>query len=254
MLEQRKLLTDEQLLQTAELCGRLDQHAEDQTFKNSGNKLSAQERKVFQDAGISIVERIWNTDSSEKPSGYGGFSSARLAAIAPYVINTGNNGQFSADGKFSTTELDLSNIFKTAENMHTKWCNEKKSAVRNIVIYSHGGLVSEARGLKTAESMLSRWLENGVYPINIVWQSGAAETIGYIKADRKAREAAAGGDVVVKPPESASGMIGFSLKRTAVILPSDFVENAARKKIAPVWSEMKDNALSISGLALSSKV
>ena len=88
-------------------------------------------------------------------------------------------GALSQGGEVQTFPSDVAEIAKAARD----WT---KTEGRRIVIYAHGGLVSEAAGADYARQAAGWWLENGVYPIFVLWESDAAgmllrllgETIG----------------------------------------------------------------------------
>ena len=46
-----------------------------------------------------------------------------------------------------------------------------------IVLFAHGGLVKESTGLSIAQHHVGWWLDNGVYPIHFVWETGLFESI-----------------------------------------------------------------------------
>ena len=48
---------------------------------------------------------------------------------------------------------------------------------KGVVIHFHGGLVSYASGMATAERLYTHYLDAGAYPIFFVWESGLLETI-----------------------------------------------------------------------------
>jgi hypothetical protein len=57
-----------------------------------------------------------------------------------------------------------------------------------LVLYAHGGLNSEQEGLKRARFMSQAFLDNGCYPLFIVWKTGLMETLGALAAHSKAAD------------------------------------------------------------------
>lgn len=225
-------LSEEAVLSVADICMTLSE--------SNDTKLSTTAKDKYSQSAQGLLEEVWSKRKSTptQRSGLGSFSKTTLAKLTPYVINTGNNGSFSTDGIFCSSPEQVASLFKNAESVQSGWIHDGKSSVRNIVIYSHGGLISEKKGLKTTEKLLPLWLANNIYPIHIVWQSGAGESIEYRKADRRAAAAA-----------NSTGFMTFNVKSQKIMLSPKLIEAAARKAIAPIWSEMKQNALSISGVS-----
>ena len=46
-----------------------------------------------------------------------------------------------------------------------------------LVIWAHGGIVSEQAGLTIAGLQVPWWLDNGAYPLHFVWETGFVETL-----------------------------------------------------------------------------
>lgn len=233
-LEDSQLLNAErsELMKLADLCDRLS---------NSDSKeITEKDRLTLSTKAEDLLIRAWHESAQPANKGValGSFSKSTLEKLIPHVLNTGNNGALSTDGAFTSSESQIEKTFKNAEKVQSDWIKEGKTKTRDIVIYSHGGLISEKKGLKTALRLLPLWLDNHIYPINIVWQSGAAESLSYMKEDRRS----AG-------ERGATGFVSFNLSKQKIILSTRLVEAAAKKTIRPIWQEMKRNALAISGLA-----
>lgn len=99
----------------------------------------------------------------------------QLDGLRPYVVNL-RMGQLSNSGLMTTSEADLRMI------VHEHLRPAAAAAAANgqplrIVLYAHGGLVKESLGLAVAQAQVGWWLNNGVYPIHFVWESGLFETI-----------------------------------------------------------------------------
>ena len=59
-----------------------------------------------------------------------------------------------------------------------------------LVVWAHGGLVSEQTGLAIANHQVPWWLRNGAYPLHFVWESGFIDALKQILAGRGARDLA----------------------------------------------------------------
>lgn len=225
----RKQQSDEALLELAEVC----------TLISDSACEGSSERTKYFDAAVDIVDSVWQSreSNSAKTLPPGGFNAATAEKLLPFIVNTGNHGTLSSDGKVSSTPEQVTRIFEHANELQSGWIADGKTKTRDIVIYAHGGLVSERRGLKSANKHLGLWLENCVYPINIVWQSGANETLAYLRSDRRASST---------PESGSAGFATFSVTKGKVLLAPKLVEAAARKKIFPIWKKMKENARAIS--------
>jgi hypothetical protein len=95
-----------------------------------------------------------------------------MARLRPHVIDL-NQGHLSSGGSFTTSEADVTAIFRT----HLPaWLETAESPA--VVFWAHGGLVDESSGLRIAADQLDWWKANGVYPIFFVWESGLVDALG----------------------------------------------------------------------------
>lgn len=114
-----------------------------------------------------------------------GLTPAMLEVLRPHLVNL-NMGQFSAEGEWKTSRDDVDAIFE--EHLPKALAKAQQKKLR-IVFFAHGGLVKESLGLKIAQKHVAWWLQNGIYPIYFIWETGAFETIGQLI--RRSREGAA---------------------------------------------------------------
>lgn len=114
-----------------------------------------------------------------------GLTPAMLEALRPHLVNL-NMGQFSAEGEWKTSRDDADAIFE--EHLPKALVKAQQKKLR-IVFFAHGGLVKESLGLKIAQKHIAWWLQNDIYPIYFIWETGAFETIGQLI--RRSREGAA---------------------------------------------------------------
>ncbi|MCU1531640.1 MAG: hypothetical protein JWO49_1211 [Arthrobacter sp.] len=153
-----------------------------------------------------------------------------LEELKRHVVNLGNNGRLSTNGRFISTPSQIDWIFQSMKTSHDEWRagSDSQAAIpgtRRIVLYAHGGLTGEGAALTTAQSQLNWWLKNRVYPVTFAWQSGPIETLVNQLQD------AIGNKVPF-------GNLGFDLVEQADRL----VEKIARSRLGWIWSEMKENA------------
>ena len=148
-----------------------------------------------------------------------------LRRLKAHVVNLGNNGRLSDHGRFVSTPQQVQGAFEHMARWHDFWLQHGLTTKRHVVLYVHGGLVGEQGGLETAQKHLNWWLNNGVYPLSFVWQSGSGETLFSQLADLVGRRLPAGG-------------IGFDLVEQFDRL----VEKFARANLRWLWDEMKENA------------
>ncbi len=66
-----------------------------------------------------------------------------------------------------------------------RWKTQHPDEPARLVIYAHGGLNSEEDGLKRARYMAPPFLDNGCYPLFIVWKTGLLETLSALAAPTK---------------------------------------------------------------------
>ncbi|MBT8131936.1 MAG: C1 family peptidase, partial [Gammaproteobacteria bacterium] len=76
-----------------------------------------------------------------------------------HIVSVGNDGALRQSGLFASVEEDIEEIF--AERLPQKIRQWRKP---RILVYAHGGLVSEKSAIEGIESNLPRLLENEIYP------------------------------------------------------------------------------------------
>lgn len=86
-----------------------------------------------------------------------------------YFVNVGANGTFADSGEVHTTPKDVDNIFKFLE----------EKDIEKLLIYFHGGLVREKKGMEAAESMKNKLadLKSKRHVVSFVWETGPMETV-----------------------------------------------------------------------------
>jgi len=94
---------------------------------------------------------------------------AAIKALQPYVINL-RQGQFSAGGAFTSSPAQVAAILKNIRQ-------EVVAGKQHLMLYAHGGLVSEDDALRSAYNYYRWWEDNDVYPVYFVWETSILETI-----------------------------------------------------------------------------
>lgn len=145
--------------------------------------------------------------------------------LRPHVISIGNNGQLKAGGNFGTSRAELRAIFEEDfPRITEKW------AKKRILLYAHGGLVSEAAAVQRLAEYRNAMLQAEVYPISFIWHSDAWTTITNLLKDTFATK---------RPEGFLDGTKDFMLDRL-----DDALEPVARAISGKLqWDEMKENAL-----------
>lgn len=176
--------------------------------------------------GVPLSVDLWAPQQvADTTSGrYRASRTIPLAEIRPFIVDVGNNGELSQTGDYWTSEQDLERLFLETipEEAHKRGWNKKR-----IMLYLHGGLNSEADAAKRAVAFRDKCLENEIYPLHMMWETGPLETIGGMINDlfTDADERAGGGLL-----EGLRDAKDFTLELTASPLGG------------PMWSEMKENA------------
>lgn len=101
-----------------------------------------------------------------------------VARLRPHLVNL-TQGKLSRTGLAKTTEQDVRAIFDTHLPAFAK---KQDNAAVPLMLWAHGGLVDEKRGLLSAYLQLDWWLENGVYPVFFVWETGLCDALKQIVA------------------------------------------------------------------------
>lgn len=99
----------------------------------------------------------------------------QIDALRPYVLNL-RMGHFSTNGLMTSSAADVDRIVHEYLRPAAAAAAAQGEPLR-IVLFAHGGLVKESTGLSIAQQQVGWWLDNGVYPIHFVWETGLFETI-----------------------------------------------------------------------------
>jgi hypothetical protein len=147
-----------------------------------------------------------------------------LRRLAMHVVNLGNEGRLSSAGKFASTPRQIDRLAEHMDAWHDFWLARGRATQRNVVLYAHGGGVTESSGLEIGQRQLNWWLNNGVYPVSFVWETGAGKTLLNAIVDAVKEALPIGG-------------VGFDLMEQFDRL----VEGVCRNSVRFLWEEMKQN-------------
>ena len=148
-----------------------------------------------------------------------------LNELRPHIVNLGNDGRLRASGAYGTTQDDVKTALKSHFVNKTMGWPKKR-----ILLYAHGGMVTEDRAAQWIDDNLQSFLTDQIYPITFIWHSDFQSTLQNILDDAIAQRKS--GDVA---PETKN----FMLDRV-----DDVLEPLARRLGAKLmWDEMKENAL-----------
>ena len=178
--------------------------------------------------GVPVNVDLWEDKYADTTKGISRAANViPLAEIRPYVIDCGNDGQLSQNGNYWTTELDVQRLFNEIIPDATKGWKKQR-----VMLYLHGGLNNEDDVARRVVAFRDVLLENEIYPIHIMWESGAFETLKDLIDDHLHKDARAGGaaDWLAKTRENLEEAWDRTLEFT-VALPG-----------GALWKEMKRNA------------
>jgi hypothetical protein len=129
--------------------------------------------------GVPVSLDLWAQDSEGTTKGLARAEAAiSLDQVRPYIVNAGNEGKLSDKGDFWTTEADVRRLFnEVIPKDAAAWPK------RRVLLYLHGGLNSERAAAKRVIAFRDVLLANQVYPLHVLWESGAFETLRHIVDD-----------------------------------------------------------------------
>ncbi|KQY55099.1 N-acetylmuramidase domain-containing protein [Lysobacter sp. Root494] len=156
--------------------------------------------------------------------------------IAPFVIDMENEGQLSQRGRFRTGPDDLRLLVEHHLPHAANLWDAKRTGHIDVAIYAHGGLTSEDAAAETARAWIPHLYSHRIFPIFLMWETGAFQTLGNIFEDAVRGEA-----------EKTGGERWSRFKDELREWWNERLEGLARLPGRTLWNEMKDNARDISG-------
>jgi hypothetical protein len=144
--------------------------------------------------------------------------------LRPYIITSRNDGELDDKGTYGLTPAALQDLIgRQLPAKMAQWADKR------VLLYAHGGLVSEDSAVQHAANNLAPALANHVYPLFFVWRSDAWTTIRNILS-----QAIAG--------RRDEGLLD-SAKDFMLDRLDDMLEPVARELGGKaMWDEMKQNA------------
>jgi hypothetical protein len=145
--------------------------------------------------------------------------------LRPHVVTLGNDGELKPGGNYGTTPAELQHIFDDdIPQTIANW------PVKRLLLYAHGGLVSERAAVQRLAEYRPTMLGAGVYPLAFIWNTDFWTTITNILQDAVRRR---------RPEGVLDSAKDFLLDRL-----DDALEPLARLLTGrAAWGEMKENAL-----------
>jgi hypothetical protein len=148
-----------------------------------------------------------------------------LSDLRPHVVSIGNDGALNSHGDIGTSAQAVREIFSSDFARIT--ANWKK---KRIVLYAHGGLVSQADALQMVSELRTPMLDAECYPLAFIWKTDYWTTLSNMLADATRRR---------RPEGVLDSLKDFMLDRL-----DDALEPLARVLTGKAsWDEMKENAL-----------
>jgi hypothetical protein len=151
-----------------------------------------------------------------------------LIDIRPFVVDCGNNGKLSDAGDYWTSEADVVRLFTETIPAATKTWRK-----RRVLLFLHGGLNKEVDVAKRVIAFRDVMLANQIYPLHIMWESGAAEVLNDLIRD-----------AITRPDPRAGGTADWMHKlRDHLVEAKDRTFELTTARLGcNMWGEMKRNA------------
>lgn len=145
--------------------------------------------------------------------------------LRPHIVSIGNDGLLSDKGEFGTSAAEVEEIFARDFPAITAGWPKKR-----LLLYAHGGLVTEEEILERIGRERPRLLANQIYPVYFVWHTGFGDALKYFLEDMLRKR---------RPEGIIEGVGDFMLDRL-----DDSIELLARTLGGKaLWEEVKENAL-----------
>jgi len=176
--------------------------------------------------GVPVNVDLWNEGAADTTAGLQrATASIPLNEVRPYIIDAGNNGKLSDAGDYWTTEADVARLFnETIPAASADW------PTKRVLLYLHGGLNTEGEVAKRVIAFRDVFLKNQIYPLHLMWESGAGESFKDIFRNAIGDDRAGAADWMSKLRD------GYLEARDRT------VELTVSRVGGSLWSSMKSNA------------
>ncbi|MBF0162177.1 MAG: caspase family protein [Magnetococcales bacterium] len=149
----------------------------DRAAARSGEGISGEEWDESHPSarGYALLSGLDPDDNGKRGSSdeWGGacdrLSDAQLEELKRHVVNL-RQGCFSEDGRFQSSWEQIQEIIANIRR-------QRERGPMRLLLWAHGGLVSEEDALCHAWCTLPWWRSNGIYPIYFVWETGIMEAL-----------------------------------------------------------------------------
>lgn len=156
--------------------------------------------------------------------------------VSPFVVDMENEGQLSNCGRFRTDADDLRLLLDHHLGVaRDRWKLGATDSI-DVAIYAHGGLTDEDAAAQAARAWIPHLYSNRIFPIFLMWETGARKTIADIFQDVTRGEA-----------EMVAGPRWQRFKQRIEEWKDERLEGLARPLGKKLWGEMKQNANALSG-------
>ena len=144
-----------------------------------------------------------------------------------HALVTGNDGVIV--NHLPDVENAAAAAASVARDRPQSWLEGQARGSRRLVVYAHGGLTSREQSMERIRVLGPWFVENGIYPVFITWQTGWLETLRFELDDRVR-------DLLGALPERGLPEV--------LTEPVDrLIEVFCRTQpVRALWSQMKDNA------------
>jgi N-acetylmuramidase-like protein/papain like protease len=159
--------------------------------------------------------------------------------ISPFVINLENEGLLSQRGRFRTQDGDLKALLENHIPVAQNRWGIAKNGTMDVAIYAHGGLTDENAAANTARAWVPHLYTNKIFPIFLMWETGAVDTLRNMFQDVTRGEAEL----------TVAGGRWARIKEQFAEWKDQRLEALARFGGGRVWGEMKQNADALTGHA-----
>jgi hypothetical protein len=186
--------------------------------------------------GAPVVLRDVGSTSIAHASTSGQSAAYAYAEVRPHIVAIGNDGALRAGGDYGCTPDELQQVFEDDIPRAIKTWKKPR-----LLLYAHGGLVSERAAVQRVAEYRKPMLEAEVYPLAFIWRSDYWTTITNILQDAMRRR---------RPEGVLDAAKDFLLDRL-----DDALEPIARVVTGKAaWDEMKENALGASDVGQGARL